>query len=723
VSTDQFNRADFTCPFETVSSLRRVQTLYGAMAEAVGTDQEQHLYDGFDVYVTPGELDEFIADGSGVDANSLVTVHVDLTNEEPTLEGVSLQPLREDMVGRLGFSRYPWGRGIDNSITRRGAKGGSTRDTMVSYCVDCLERWTNADGREPAVGRTAEEHPDGWVIEALQALGQLDEIDERIESELKSQIDAEATPRVVATVAITLDPADLSHAPVGEPVDGEYYPGQLHVLNAGMRARKEEKLARKNLNDSDPPSRGTGSCLVTGKTGDVFGTAEDPLALFTVQHAEKFPGLDKSEAWRTHPISSKAALLVQSGAALIEQCRTTRGGRSVYTIPYITEVTSGRAENLYEILRETDTETQAAMATLQRRAEDHPELDANLRFYLLSLRNDSGDINVLHEHPDATITPARTIADHHVGVLHSSTFNSVAGFRKPKEWSPITPNTSANTVVEAIVSGRYAWGTVSENDADAPPIDAASEWLTYSLIAGDSIPVERLLDEYVTRLTQERTADEDDRLSENHLKAQYAQLQALAAAEKLHATSTNTDALTTPARMHDTTTNDPDLPPVDQFVTDHDTIPLDQVREYRLNRFLEERSAFDDTERRSAFLAGVLVGQIATHQSDKRDMNQTALASHPAERMSGRRIRKLVIDLVDKANVYAMDTPGDDSLFPELEDRVPETLSATPMDNWALSKQDLRFHYALGQLYGKRAQSRAYDLRDRIATEADIAHD
>ncbi|WP_323677364.1 TM1802 family CRISPR-associated protein [Halorubellus sp. PRR65] len=720
MTTQEFDEEAFECPFETVSSLRRVQTLYGAMAEAVGTHGEQLIHDDFQVYVTPGELDGFVAEDSGVDANSLVTVHVDLTTDTPSLEGVSIRPLREDLVARLGFSRYPWGRGIDNSITRRGAKGGSTRSTMQTYCVDCLERWTNADGREPAVGRIAEEHPDGWIIKALQALGQQDNIEERIESELKAEIDAEASPRVVATVALRLDPEDLSKPTVGDPLDGEYYPGQLHVLNAGMQARKEEKLARKNLPDSAPPSRGTSSCLVTGETDDVFGTAEDPLALFTVQHTEKFPRLEKSESWRTHPISSKAALFVQSGASLIDQCRTTRGGRSVYTIPYTTTVSEESAANIYAIIRDTDTETQAAMAKLQRRAEDHPEFDSDLRFYLLSVRNDSGDINVLHEQPDATITPARTIADHHVGVTNSSTFNAVAGFRQPADWAPIAVGTTPDMVAESIVSGRYAWGTVSENDADAPPIDAASEWLTYSLIAGDSIPVDRLLDEYITRLNQERTSDDDDRLSENHLKAQYAQLQALAGAGKLHATTPKADGLTSPARMHDTTTTDPELPPVDQFVTDHDTIPLDPIREYRLNRFLEERSAFDDTERRSAFLAGVLVGQIATHQADKRDMNQTALAAHPAERMSGRRIRQLVIDLVDKANVYAMDTPGDGSLFPELEDRVPETLSEAPMESWQLSKQDLRFHYALGQLYGKRAQSRAYDLREQLADEADI---
>lgn len=722
MSADDFNRDAFDCPFETVSSLRRIQTLYGAIAEAAGSDGSGFVGDEFRLYVTPGELGGFTTTESGADANSLVTVQVDLTDDSPSVDDVVVEPLREEMVPKLGFSRYPWGRGIDNSITRRGAKGGSNRDTMTTYCVDCLERWTNADGREPAVGEVAETHPDGWVIQALQALGERDDLEDTIREALKRQVDAETSPRVVATVAIDLNPAELEHTPIGDSEEDYYYPGQLHVLNAGMRARKELKLARKNLNDGDPPSRGDGTCQVTGEDTTVYGTAEDPLALFTVQHTEKFPHLKKPESWRSHPISSQAALLVQSGASLIEQCGTTRGGRSVYTIPYYAEVDAGSAHQLYHLIQDTDTDTQAAMAKLQRKAEAQDDYRTDLRFSIISLRNDSGDINVLHENPDATITAAREIADHHMGVLHSSTFDSVAGFARPSNWQPIDPNTTRDSVVDAIVSGDYAYGTVSYSDADDPPIDETTEWLTFALIGGESIPVNRLLKEYVDRLATQRQGDDENRLSENHLKAQYAQLLALAGANRLTAPEDNSNLIKTP-HMHDTSLSDPELPPTDEFITDRGTIPLDPLREYRLNRFLKERPSFDDPQRLAGFLAGVLVGQLAAHQSGQRGMNRTVLAEHPPERMTGRRIERLVNDLIDKANVYAMESQHGDSLFPELEDRLPAALLDAAAAEWTLAQQDLRFHYALGQLYGKRAQSRAFDLRERIAAEAGIELD
>jgi len=92
--------------------------------------------------------------------------------------------------------------------------------------------------------------------------------------------------------------------------------------------------------------------------------------------------------------------------------------------------------------------------------------------------------------------------------------------------------------------------------------------------------------------------------------------------------------------------------------------------------------------------------------------------------MTGRRIRQFVPDLVDKTNAYASDRGyGGPSLFPELEDRLPMVLTSATTDGWTLQTQDLRFHYALGQLYGKRAVSRAFDLRAEVANDAGIELD
>lgn len=713
------------CSFDSVTSLRRIQALYGAIAEATtensgdrSNTDESIIADEYQLYVTPSELDGFTT--SSDDDKKLVTACVDITADTPKLDGINVRPLRPEIVSKLGFSRYPWGRGIDHSITRRGAKGGSTRSTVVNYCVDCLERWTNAGGREPAVGRVAEEHDDGWIIKALQELGTRETIENEIEKAIWPNMDCEEKPRVVATVAVRLDPDSLAHPPSEEPEDSYYFPGQLDVFNVAMAARKDEKLAEKNTNK---PSRGAGTCLVTGDNKEVFGTAEDPLALFTVQHTEKFEELKSENAWRSHPVSSDAALLIQSGATLIEQCRRTRRGRSVYTIPYFTRMDAFRAEIIEDAIQELPAKSQAVFAEMQNSLEKH-DIDAieDLRFYLISLRNDSGDINVLHELPDATIQPARTLANAHQRLLDGSTFDAVAGFERPDGWSPISPSTETDHVVESIVTGRYAAGTVSRTRDDDPTTDDTSEWLTFALLSGRSIPIRRLLDEYVERLAQERRDDEEARLSENHLKVQYTQLRALAAADCLAVPDDYAEPMK-PRESTDTSTSmdNLELPPAEEFLTDNEKLPVGAFREYRLDRFLEERPALSSPQRRAAFLAGVLVGQLGYYQEDERDMERTVLAQYPAEQMSGRRIERFVPELIHKVNVYAMDNKHRrTSLFPELEDRLPEALSDAAEAGWTLPTEDLRFHFALGQLYGKRATNRAFDLREAVATDAGI---
>ncbi len=702
---------------ETITSLRQIQALYGAISEA-SEGGDSVVPEEYQLYVTPGELDSFTTEAD--EDNRLVTVRVDLTGDNPRLDGVDVRPLRPELVDRLGFSRFPWGRGIDHSITRRGAKGGSSRDTVATYCQDCLERWTDADDREPAIGNVAADHPDGWVIRALQTLGSREDSEEILEKHLWPLLGANEKPRVVATVAVAVDPENLEQTPTGTAQEGYYYPGQLPVLNEGMKARNEEKMARKNIPDSSPPSRGDGTCLVTGADTEVFGTTEGPLALFTVQHTEKFPELKKEHSWRTHPVSSPAALLIQSGTSLVEQCRRTRRGRSVYTIPYFTRIDADRAALLRYALTDLPDNAEVSMPKVQEALEaecDEAALAA-IRYYVVALRNDSGDINVLHEVPDATVMPVRRIAEAHLSVLDGTTFDAVAGFNNPDDWQPITDNTDPKDVIRSVTSGLYAFGTLARSDEDNPSTDDPSEWLTFSLLTGDPVPVQRLLSEYVARLAQERADDTDNRLSENHLKAQYAQLEALARAGQLLAP--NNPELSNPPQM----TDDIDVPPAEQFLTDEGTLPIDPIRAYRLERFLDERPAFTDDSRRAAFLAGVLVGQLGSYQSNpkKRDMNRTVLQQYPAEQISGERIARFVPELTDKANVYAAD--DDDfsgrSLFPELEDRLPAALSDAAAAGWTIPVEDLRFHYALGQLYGKRSLSRAFDLRARIVQQSEI---
>lgn len=705
------------CPPNPITSLRRVQALYGALAEAAGGDAAGgEMVEEFGLYYTPGELEGFITDDPGEKQRYLISADVDMTNETVTATDVdvSVDYLAPTGVDRLGFARYPWGRGIDHSITRRGAKGGSDANTATNYCIDCLQRWTNADGREPAVGDVAETHPDGWVIQLLQELGEDKAVQERIADLLKERYTDDE--RVVTTVRLKLEPDELERSPNGDE-PGWFYPGEVHVLNAGMKARKDQKLATKNLG-SNTESRGESACMVTGERGEVFGTAEDPLAFFTVQHAEKFDRLQKKEAWRSHPVSANAALLLQSGSSLVDACRTTRNGLGVYTLPYFLEMDERKAAALYDAIdsigasefEDSDRHQMYQLEWSVEKAED-PELAEQLRFYVISLRNDSGDINVLHEVPDVSLYWPKRIGEAHEAVLHDTNAfgtDGLGGLKFVENWQPITEGTSATDVVNAIVSGRYAWGTMPKMAGDDGAMaDDMAEWLTYALLTGEQVPVERLLEAYVDRIVQEYEEDDDRRLPTNQIKTQFAQLEALARAGLLDGGSEYGDLETPSNAMTD------EIPTRDDIAEYGDLTRID-VRRYRLENFIEDRDSLAaNPDRQSAFLIGVLVGMVSHHQTDTRNMNRTVIDQYPPDRITLDKLVAVWPDLVHKSKVYAKDVDwATETLFPEVLDRETDVLLHP--DDWDLSVQDVRFFYALGITYGQRADARAYELKEAI---------
>jgi len=688
-------------PEGPITSLRRVQTLYGALAEAANGDVSE-----FSLYNTPGELEEFTTADPSENKRYLVTVEVDLTPNSITAKNVDVDVnfFSPDDVENLGFACYDKPRGIDHSITRRGAKSESDSAKAADYGFQCLERWTDSDDREPAVGEVAETHPDGWVIQSLQELGQNGAVRERIENQTIGQYTGEK--RVVATVKLRLNSSKLEKT--SDSGQDWFYPGELHVLNTAMKARKDEKLHSKNTNT---PSLGESACMVTGDRSQVYGTAEEPMDYFTIQHAEKFRSLKREDSWRSHPVSLDAALLMQSGSSLVKACRTTRNGLGVYTLPYFVEMTKTKARVLYAALKELqdadDIGDRDPMSYLTEKIEDNGDAETvdSLRFYVISEQNNSGDINVIHEVPDVSLYWPRQIATAHETVL-KETFGPV-GLDPVENWQPITPQTDAGIVVTSITSGRYAWGTMPKMAGDDGAMaDDLAEWLTYSLLTGDVIPVERLLKGYVERIEQAYRDDEEDRLPSNQIKTQFAQLEALARAGLLH--SDTTTHLTTPPKPM---TQDP--PTESEIAGDGDLSHID-VRRHRLESFIENRSSLSQNQdRESAFLLGVLVGMVASHQANTREMNRTVVDQYPPTQITIDRLVRVWPELAEKSDVYAKDVDWTGtSLFPEVLDRQTEDF--VHPEEWDLSLQDVRFFYALGLTYGKRADARAYDLKEQI---------
>ncbi|MFC7079209.1 TM1802 family CRISPR-associated protein [Halorussus caseinilyticus] len=712
-------------PDGPISSLRRLEVLYGAMTEAAagGTDSEYGLY------YTPGELAGFVTDAD--DDRYLVTVKVDLTGDDPRLDAVTAQPLQPSMVEDLGYARYPWGRGIDHSITERGAKGGSTLDTTVRYCRERLERWTNASGKEPAVGRVADEHPDGHVIRALQTLGSRDDIADQIEDSLASNFPSADSPRVVATVALKLDPESLEAPPDGPPDgDGYYYPGQLPVLNEGMVARKNHKLATKNV---DSPSKGEGTCMVTGDRGEVFGTAEDPLAFFTIQHSEKFAELKRRT--RGGPIRSRRRPRSCSNPA--RRWSTSAVGRvtacaSTCSRTWLTVTPSAR--NCSTLLSRTPTPRQSSPSS-----RTQSRITKRLRTRSGSTSSAFGTTAATSTSSTRCRTSIFTGRERWrtpISTCWRSTFDPVAGFRRPAEddWRHIDDSIGQDAMLRAITGGSYARDTLAYPTADDPTSDDPREWLVTALLTGEPVPVDKLLSQYVDRIASDTDAS-DGSFPTYLVLTQYAQLEALARAGLLDAPDDRSELADTPAITMDQTNDlfgsNESLPDPSDLAPDGD-VKKYHARKYRLERFLGERPAFqvdddphsaDDSqtadERRGAFLFGVFLGQLANHQSYNRDMNRTLRDQHPADRMTADRIQNVYPDLEQRSGVYA----NGDQLFPETESLLKDAFAEAPPSSWALPVEDVRFFYALGLAYGAEARGQAFQLMDRLGIDYGDADD
>ena len=739
------DKLDALLPTESVHSLRQVQATYGALAEAASGGATPPGQKKYSLYFTPSELEPFIASDND-EERFLVGVRVDFTGENPAYKGIDVAPLSREVAPQLGLSRYPWGKAIDHSITRCGSKtSGSSASTVVTYCNECLTRWTNGDGGEPAVGKVAGEHPDGWLIQGLAELGANEGIQDQIKQDVEAKISGE--PRVVATVQLKLDPADLEESPVADET-GWFHPGEIPVFNEAMKARKTWKYISKNVNGT---SEGEAACMITGENGHVVGAAEDPFELFTLQHTEKFDELKGKHSWREHPVSDDAALLLDAGTGLLDACRETRNGLGVYTLPYFTTISDKRAKLLYRTLsklQDTDLGEEHKVVWLQRKIEEHADstgddslVDA-LRFYIITIRDDQGDIFVFNEEPDATIYPPREISNAHIDVLSSRSFSEI-GFSQPDDWRHIQPLTVKKEIVSNIIGGSYARDTVysrekdKNSSEDSATANEPSEWLSFAMLAGEQINREWLLDQYVTRFAQQREHDDENRLSKNHVLTQFAQLNALAKAGLL----TDSDGRETERRatdMDNSTTTDgvsnslDGFPGIEELITEG--VPsLTEIREYQLREFLAERTELngDDEEseqRRGAFLIGVLLGQLSTHQRKDREMNRTFANRYQAEDITLGQLQKVMTELLSKDSIYEAEHKysHDGSCFPETSGRLSD-LAGTPPTEWSLSLPDARFHFALGVTYGLQMRNQAFELRgmieDRLANKPEQTGD
>jgi CRISPR-associated protein Cas8b/Csh1 subtype I-B len=668
-------------------SLPDVMAMYGVLAVGASDDG---------LFKTGSTLDPYLDDGE------YVTVEIDLTSADPKSSwNVTVDRLTEEAVEALAVSKHPAGRGTDYSITQIGSKNGNDPESFAGTYIGRLGNWSGYDSvREVFEGDTP--HPDGWVVESVcEVLGDDDVLDEI--AAVTERILSGTAPRV-ATVAVRVDTAEL------EDYDGDdgvrwLYPNDLAVMDAAMRRYASENMATRSINGSGV-SRGPALDAVTGEGGTAVGTPHSPFGLFSVKHPDNQPGLAQTESWRNYSVSARTAMLFKKADDLIGQTVMRRGGMAVYALPYFTgEFTAKKANLLYRALKSLDTETNKSeppMGVLTYDLEEYaPELaERELRYYLLTMPI-GDDKHVVAESNAVTAYYAREIADGLLATLRGPSFSPGRGnFGSPTNWPLLEldvdgPEKTAlrRRALYSVLLGEFVDAGFQRRDTDQVG-DDFRRVVDHRLVSGEPLRAGVLFEEYMNRFGDQ--FDGSDPVPPQLVGMQLAQLEALSRAGLLDgvppvvpATETDWKTMATQIELTDT----------------------DDIRETRLESFLDRPLLADDVERRGAFLAGVLVGQISWYQEHQRGVGRPLDVRTRADEITANGVAQAIRTALEKAKVYAAeDEYTSDVLYPEVVDRLLDTLERDPTD-WTLEKRDLQFAFSLGQAFGRRAMPVAFDVR------------
>jgi len=674
-------------PDSPVASLRGVQYLYGKLYTLATTGGGE-----FAPYLTPDAARDIV----DTDA-SLIVVRIDASGE-PRLADDERGPVwvtryTEDLIQDVSHCKYPAARGIDHGITHQAGRD-SGAEKLARYAKQRLTKWATDD----VVAETADDHPDGWIIDRLAELGEDDNALGAIEEAVVRKLGGDST-----TALLTVQ--------VKTERDGEYrWPGDIEVFLEAMRQRKLSKLVTKNKADD---SSGVATGLVTGEQTQTVGTSEDPQNYYLGKQLETFPGLDIEEAWRAHPISEDAAVTVMNAEAFVEACTYRTFGAKVYYLPYFFgRPTPKKAYRLYNLLYRTTTEdsdkTPLEKAYEEERAKRIDERE--LRFYISAVMpHQMSRYDVFGETMNGRLHYPKELA-----TTHNQFVESAATFVAGTEWSAPLPTNdnwellaASDEQLRSVSTGWYFRQTFAErDDTDADANDPRIQALV-SVLSGEALPVEVLLEEYVTRIVDDQTDDEFEGFPSFLVASQFAQLCSL--------------AVNDPSLL---TADDPARAPIARAPS-YEEITIPTMEEIpitdgghpgaaKLESFIENTPALSresdgedsvSSERRGAFLLGALVGDIGSYQEYSEDRSTTLVDQYPVKSISTTRIKKVTQETIAKTLTYTRQEKKDEAPYPgtkaeHIVEHLRETIVNPDPDEWEIGTDDLRFYYALGVTYG-----------------------
>lgn len=683
-----------------IASLRDLEYTYGALYELSFDADDPYL-----PYYTPYEFAEYAGE-----AETVIAVHVDAVEETVVEDDLTVRPYDEDLVSKVAHIRSDGSRDMDHSVTHQSSQSVTPSKLADTYANNRLTRWPRDDQIQEFLDDDPE---DGWIIEAVERVGRdADEVDRA--SRLVERSVTGSNPALV-TLRVRTEPG------------GEFrWPGEIDVLKRAAKFRWSEKQSRKNVKDSNPAARGDGVGQVVGDdAGMLVGTASDPLNYFRSKQREKFPGVDRRDAWLSHPVSEETTARIQNATGFVESCFHSTFGFRAYHLPYFPgEMDADDARALYGLLVRT-LEADEENPLVQVYRNDHVD-ETELRFYTIALEYYQKDTyRVFHDDPAGSVLPLADLAAAHDDVVQSglfgdddaSPFRSYDGHHSPVErddsdrLSLVDERNTEPVWYAAIASGQYVFETFPDPLADSDDDITADDprIVAYrSLLRGEPLDYRFLLDQFLSVVEDEERNPDVAGFPSHTVAQQFAQLCALDHEDLLD---------------YDAFPDVDSLFPTPMSETDPETEPN---RIEKLNDFVENAPVLrESTPREATFLAGVAIGRMSKYQSSSAgaDVSRTLRDKYPVNRMTEDRLKEAVTALVDRNNVYS--SRNDRRLmYSDVLDRLREALLDEPVEEWDVSKSDLRYFYGLGLTYGLTDESSSdYDAAEDAGTAPETTDD
>ncbi|HET7323186.1 MAG TPA: TM1802 family CRISPR-associated protein [Halococcus sp.] len=670
-------------PDRPVTSVRDVESLYGNLYT---------LGRGF-----TGKYGPFLspdAAGDLVGEERLVVVCVTVTDGTATLpddpvrvvpyasEGPKLTRGLLPDIEHVAHAKYEAANGDDHSITHL---SGQTNEPE-KHADHATERFTSWPSQD-AVEAEADAHKDGWLIEALDTLGEDEDAMGRIRSAVTERTEE---GQFLHTVAFKFDSDAVATTQQFDSNATWHLPGEIEVLQEAMVRRKTTKFRAKNKAED---ASGDGVCYVDDTDEEVYGVVDDPLKWYLSKQMERFPRFDPDQSWRTQGLGREAAIAAQNATTFLDACAESGPGVSAFYFPYFeAKLDAEDARELYWTLAEqadelSDQNPVAALYDYIR--SESPDDNANdLRFVFMVVNKYQKDRwRLLAFEPNGTVHYGDELAHEHHDAVNSPLFGEDGPLPIRENFDLLATGRSPLEWIDTVTSVGYFAETCSPPDTDdEPSSDDFRFRATASVVGGESIDVDSLLAAYVDRITDRFDPDGEYPFPGTIVAEQHAQLTALAAAGLLNArgdTDFTADTTMTEQRTADSTKLN---------------------RAERLDDFIDRHDALSNGERQGVFALGALVGRISRYQRAK-NRSMTAVKQHPIDKLSKHTVTGVATDVVDANVIYSDEEGYSGTMYAELMDEVVNGLLDRSPSEWDLATDDLRYHYALGIAYGLNDRS------------------